>query len=80
MREAGAKMVRLPRYIGAFRVHDTQKSTVQVETVGGGEMDRIRRRVHGRRVDAVEIRRHIRPYRRRHMLLDKLQRLGIVRH
>ena len=80
MREAGATTVRLPRFLGAFRVHEAQKSSAQVETLGVGEMNRLRRRIHGRAVSPVETRRAIRPYLRRHALLDKLHRLRLLRH
>ncbi|HKJ36276.1 MAG TPA: glycosyltransferase family 2 protein, partial [Solirubrobacterales bacterium] len=79
-RDAGARIVRLPRFLGAFRIHEEQKSSAQVETVGHGEMERLRRRIHGRRVWGRETQRAIRPYLRRHMILDKLWRLGLIRH
>ena len=80
MREAGATTVRLPRFLGAFRVHEAQKSSAQVETLGVGEMNRLRRRIHGRAVSPVETQKAIRPYLRRHALLDKLHRLRLLRH
>ena len=46
-RDAGAKMVRLPRYLGAFRVHDEQKTTV-FDLLGLDECARLLARVHGR--------------------------------
>ena len=77
-RDAGATFVRLPRYLGAFRVHDAQKSAERV-TVGRPEMERLRERVHGRTVSQQEVGEAVKPYLRRHRRLDRLQRLGLVR-
>jgi GT2 family glycosyltransferase len=79
-RDAGATFERLPRYIGAFRIHASQKSSAQVSTVGRGEMDRLRHRVHGRRVTQGETAKAIKPYLRRHRRVDRLQRLRLLRH
>ncbi len=73
-REAGAKIVRLPRYLGAFRVHDTQKTT-SLELLGLEECDRLRKRVHGRNLTGDEISRRLIPYLLRHMLIDARYRL-----
>ena len=78
-RDAGARFVRLPRYLGAFRVHDAQKSAERV-TVGRPEMERLRERVHGRPVSQEEVGEAVKPYLRRHRRLDRMQRLGLVRH
>jgi glycosyltransferase involved in cell wall biosynthesis len=68
-REAGGKIVRLPRFLGAFRVHADQKTTVDHE-IGRAECDRLRQRVHGRSVPIEEVGRLIRPYLLRHMVSD----------
>jgi carbamoyltransferase len=80
LREVGARMVRLPRFLGAFRVHDDQKTTAQGSTVGIDEIDRIRDRLHGRRVSQREALRHVRPYLIRHVVLDQLYRRGVMRY
>jgi GT2 family glycosyltransferase len=74
-REAGATMVRLPRFLGAFRVHDEQKTSVD-HALGVRECDQLRLRVHGRPVDVDEIVRGLRPYLRRHILAHARQRLN----
>jgi len=79
-RQAGARMVRLPRYLGAFRVHDEQKSQAQLATVGEREMTRLRRRCHGRDVARSEIRRGILGYLLRHALYNRLYWLGLLRY
>lgn len=79
-RAAGAKMQRLPRFLGAFRFHPHQKSTTQIEDTGAKEMARLRERALGRKVGPLEIQRAIRPYLRRHVVYHKLWRLGILRY
>jgi glycosyltransferase involved in cell wall biosynthesis len=71
---AGARMVRLPRFLGAFRVHDEQKTSVTL-LVGLEEMGRLRERVHGRPVPIDEVLRRLRPYFFRHRLIHAWQRL-----
>lgn len=74
LRDAGAKFVRLPRFIAAFRVHAQQKTSAEIGDVGFREMNRLRERCHGRPVSDHEIRRAVAPYLLRHVLYDKLQR------
>jgi FkbM family methyltransferase len=72
--EAGAKMVRLPRFIGAFRIHDDQK-TLAARSRGLAEMAILRERANGRPVPLHEVHRQLRPYMRRHTVLHLRQRL-----
>jgi hypothetical protein len=78
LRDAGARFLRLPRFLGCFRVHATQKTSAQMEDLGLAEMGRLRERCHGRAVTDAEIRRQVRPYLRRHLVLHKLYRLGLI--
>jgi glycosyltransferase involved in cell wall biosynthesis len=78
-REAGAKFVRLSRFLGAFRVHPHQKTSAQMEQVGNLEMDRLRKRSHGRPVSPNEVHRNLRRYLFRHVVYNKLWRLGVLR-
>ena len=48
---AGARFQRLDRLMGGFRTHSSQKSLAQVETVGLGEFDLLRRRYIRGRLD-----------------------------
>ena len=73
-REAGATMVRLPRFLGAFRIDHSQKTTATAD-VGAVECARLRQRVHGREISDAEMRRRMRPYFLRHILVHKRQRL-----
>jgi GT2 family glycosyltransferase len=73
-RDAGATIVRLPRFIGAFRVHDEQKTSAQ-DWLGAEECARLRERVHGRPISPEEAGRETIPYLRRHILVHSRQRL-----
>ena len=79
-REAGARFTRLPRFLGAFRVHEEQKTSKQLADVGASEMNRLRERYVGRPVEAEEIWQHIQPYLHRHKVYHKLYRLGVLRY
>jgi glycosyltransferase involved in cell wall biosynthesis len=46
-REAGAKMVRLPSFIGLFRVHERQKTSAEIHSTGFHEMQQLRVRSIG---------------------------------
>jgi hypothetical protein len=69
-RAAGAKFHRLPRFLGAFRVHPHQKTSSAISDLGQQEMARIRARVLGREVLHMEISKAILPYLRRHIAMD----------
>jgi FkbM family methyltransferase len=75
MRDAGATLVRLPRYLGAFRVHRDQK-TQRLREQGEVECARLRERVHGRPVSPEEAWARLAPYLRRHVVHHTLHRLG----
>jgi hypothetical protein len=72
-RDAGAKMVRLPRFLGAFRIHTEQKTTM-LDGVGVSETDLLRLRVHGRPMPIEEVLVRLRPYFSRHILAHTRQR------
>lgn len=80
LRDSGARMVRLPRFLGAFRVHGDQKTVRLGPTVATEEMERIRRRIHGRDVGQAEVLRRVRGYLLRHVALDRLYRIGALRY
>ena len=69
-RAAGAKFRRLPRFLGAFRVHPHQKTSAAISDIGHQEMARIRTRVIGHEVSYTEIGRAILPYLLRHVATD----------
>jgi hypothetical protein len=79
-RSAGAKFVRLPRFLAAFRVHMRQKTLTDIGSTGSEEMGRIRERCRGRSVSYVEINEHVAPYLKKHVLFQKLYEMGLLRH
>jgi glycosyltransferase involved in cell wall biosynthesis len=78
--EAGAQIVRVPRFLGAFRVHTRQKTSADLTETGWREMGRLRLRCHGRAVEDTEIFPNIRNYLAIHVVLTKLFRAGILRY
>jgi hypothetical protein len=66
-RESRAKIVRVPRFLGAFRVHDEQK-TAKWDDLCLIECDLLRQRVHGRAMSHDEAFARAAPYLRRHVL------------
>jgi GT2 family glycosyltransferase len=73
-RAAGARIVRLPRFIGAFRVHEEQK-TVRETELCESESELLRRRVLGRSMSDEEVYARVQPYLRMHVLYHTLHRL-----
>ena len=67
--EAGQRIVRIPAFLGAFRVHESQK-TQAISQVGAREMARLRTRSIGREPAPHEVHRAIRGYLLRHLWLD----------
>jgi glycosyltransferase involved in cell wall biosynthesis len=72
-RDAGARIERLPRFLGAFRVHPQQKTSAE-DALGARECTELRIRVHGRPVPVEEIVEELRPYLRRHVIVHLWQR------
>lgn len=79
-RDAGAKFGHIPQFLGAFRIHEQQKTSAAINEIGLREMDRIRERILGRFPDRREIHKAVRPFLIRHIAVDLLyrvkQRLG----
>lgn len=69
-RDAGARFAHIPRFLGAFRIHLSQKTSAEIQGVGTEEMNRIRRRVLGRVPKQREIRQATAGFMIRHMLAD----------
>jgi len=69
-RDAGAKFAHIPLFLGAFRVHEHQKTSANINDIGQQEMNRIREKILGRVPDYKEIRSAVLPYLSRHMLRD----------
>ncbi len=76
--QAGLKVVRLPYFLGCFRVHAQQKTSQAIHTTGADEMRRIRTRFHGEaKDDPAHIERHARRIRFRGALTARLHGVGI---
>jgi ADP-heptose:LPS heptosyltransferase len=76
--QARCKVVRLPHFLGCFRVHSEQKTSQAIHTTGAAEMARIRQRFHGANQDnQEEIGRWARRIRRQGVLTARLADLGI---
>ena len=74
-REAGARFHRLPRFLGAFRIHEQQKTSAEIGVTGIQEMGRIRERLLGRVPSNEEIGIAVRPYLRKHLAIDLAYRV-----
>ncbi len=75
--QARCRIVRLPYFLGAFRVHSEQKTSQAIHTTGADEMRRIRTRFHGEREnDFATIDRYARRTRFRGALVARLLALG----
>jgi GT2 family glycosyltransferase len=68
LRDSGARFKRLPRLLGAFRIHEQQKTSAVISDVGMQEMTRLRRRCLGHEPNEAEIYLNVAPYLGRHML------------
>ena len=78
--DAGARFVRLPRFLGAFRLHPEQKTSLQMFNLGVPEMDRLCLRSHGRPIPHRERYRNIIPYLCRHLCYHMLYQMGALRY
>ena len=79
MSQAGLRVVRLPHFLGCFRVHQAQKTHQHIHSTGAEEMAQVRARFHG-----PEMSNDMRPVevwaqriRRRGVLTARLLRWGI---
>jgi glycosyltransferase involved in cell wall biosynthesis len=79
-RDAGARFVRLPCFLGAFRVHAEQKTSARFEELYEPEVSRLRERCHGRIVPRTEVLRAVRPYLLRHVFRHHLHRISELVH
>lgn len=75
LRDTGARFVRLPVFLGVFRVHAQQKTSAAINEIGFAEMTRIRERSLGRIPDHIEINKAVASYMAQHVLQDFLYRL-----
>lgn len=74
---AGARIVRVPYFLGAFRVHVEQKTSAAIHTTGHQEMDRIRSRIHGSTPSAAKLEQVARSTRLASGITARLFTLGL---
>lgn len=77
-RAEGANFLRIPRFIGGFRIHDQQKTSAQIDSLGEEEMLRLRTRSMGRPVSQREVSENVKPYLARASLYSAMWKLGLV--
>jgi glycosyltransferase involved in cell wall biosynthesis len=75
--KAGARIVRLPWHLGCFRVHDAQKSTADIHTVGQEETRRLRERELGPQFHPARLEHQVVRFQRKAVWCDRLLRWGI---
>ncbi len=74
---AGAKIVRVPYFLGCFRVHTLQKTSAQMESVGSDEINHLRAITADALTDPMEIEKLTRKMIHQSAFCDWLLRLGI---
>ena len=76
---AGLRVVRLPYFLGSFRIHAAQKTSAAIHTTGADEMRRVRALFHGdeRPGEQEKINAWARRIRLEGALTARLQALGI---
>lgn len=74
---AGAKIVRLPYFLGCFRLHPGQKTSQHIHSIGSDEMTKIRNRIHPRGIDPKMIHKYARKARFGGAICSRLRALKI---
>jgi hypothetical protein len=55
LRNGGARIERVPWFLGCFRVHEAQKTQASINDVGAREIEQLRRRENGGEAPAPEV-------------------------
>jgi glycosyltransferase involved in cell wall biosynthesis len=74
-RDAGAKFHHIPQFLGAFRIHEKQKTSAQINQIGYQEMNRIRERTLGKINYQKKISGVIFLYLLKHIVVDIVYRI-----
>ena len=77
LQEVGLRIERVPYFLGAFRVHDEQKTSAQIHTRGHDEMQRVRTRLHGATPDHSRLDTETRRAQLRGAITARLLELGV---
>ncbi|MEZ4670943.1 MAG: glycosyltransferase family 2 protein [Anaerolineae bacterium] len=81
LRDVGARFVRLPYFMAAFRVHAAQKTSAQITDIGFQEMNKLRSRCQGgRRVGQTETYLNTRLFMYTHFVYATLYLMGILKY
>jgi len=75
----GARIRRVPRFLGGFRVHALQKTQANASTSGAAEIAQLLESLHGRKVTLQEVSSRTKLYFARSTVYDALYRLGVLR-
>ena|SRR5688572_8802528 len=75
----GARIRRVPRFLGGFRVHALQKTQANASTSGATEIALLLENLHGRKVSLEEVSSRTKLYFARSTIYDALYRLGVLR-
>jgi GT2 family glycosyltransferase len=76
LRDAGARIERIPFVLGGFRIHAAQKTTAELPT-GLVEVERIRATRHDRAPTHDEAWQMVHPYLRRHVIQHTVHRAAM---
>jgi GT2 family glycosyltransferase len=76
---AGFKFARLPRFLACFRVHESQKTSLNYE-FGREEMQRLRLRHLGFMPAQTQVNKAMVPYLARQLAFHWMYRLGLVQY
>lgn len=76
--QAGARIVRLPRFLGAFRIHPQQKSDARLLDLGIPEQSQLRARLHARAVSRLEVWCRVLPFLCKSICYTRLYQLGLL--
>lgn len=68
-REAGAQFAHVPHFLGAFRVHESQKTSAATD-IGSKETARIRKRIFGKIPARIKVRLALAPFILRHIAVN----------
>lgn len=77
-RSAGARIARIDRFLGGFRLHRNQKTLQSLFALGESEMQELRLREHGRYLSQREVDKAVLGYRMSAAWHHQLYRLGLL--
>ena len=79
-RRAGAKFVRLPFFLGLFRVHSGQKTMAEIEGTGFSEMQALRARCLGTAPRQYQVAIAAIGYLLKARLVESMWKMGVIRY